>query len=147
MTANISKRRERTPRQSKPASADVTIQIDERDGQHVLVVKEISSPDQPTAAQQVIALSGTKVLSNDLTARGYPGINTVIAACAMIVTVVGDVLLIPRYRILGAAVASSIGYTASFGLTLLAFRARSGVRLPFLPRFPSSAVIDTNGVG
>ncbi|MFL6213517.1 MAG: hypothetical protein ACJ74J_06435 [Blastocatellia bacterium] len=59
MTANISKRRERTPRQSEPASADVTIQIDERDGQHVLVVKEISSPDQSTAAQQVIALSGS----------------------------------------------------------------------------------------
>ena len=59
MTANISKRRERAPRQSEPASADVTIQIAERDGQHVLVVKEASSPDQPTAAQQIIALSGS----------------------------------------------------------------------------------------
>ena len=80
-----------------------------------------------------IALSGTKVLSNDLTGRGYPGINTAIAAATMIATVVGDVLLIPRYGIIGAAVASSIGYGVSLGLTLRAFRGRSGIRLSFLP--------------
>jgi hypothetical protein len=59
MTANISKRRERTPRQSEPASAEVTIQIAERDGQHVLVVKETSSTDRQAAAQQIVALSGS----------------------------------------------------------------------------------------
>ena len=59
MTANFSKRRERAPRQSEPASADVTIQIAERDGQHVLVVKEKSSADRPTAAQQIVALNGS----------------------------------------------------------------------------------------
>jgi hypothetical protein len=58
MTANFSKRRERGPRQSEAASAEVTIQIAERDGQHVLVVKEKSSADHPTAAQQIIALPG-----------------------------------------------------------------------------------------
>jgi hypothetical protein len=57
MTAKFSKRRERPPRQSEAASAEVTIQIAERDGQHVLVVKETSSADQ-TAAQQVVALTG-----------------------------------------------------------------------------------------
>ena len=59
MTAKLSKQRERAARQSEPASAEVTIQIAERDGQHVLVVKETSSTDQPTAAQQIIALSGS----------------------------------------------------------------------------------------
>jgi hypothetical protein len=59
MTAKLSKRRERTARPSEPASDEVTIQIAERDGQHVLVVKEASSTDQPTAAQQIIALSGS----------------------------------------------------------------------------------------
>jgi hypothetical protein len=59
MTAKLSKRRERAVRQGEPASDEVTIQIAERDGQHVLVVKETSSTDQPTAAQQIIALSGS----------------------------------------------------------------------------------------
>jgi len=59
MTAKLSKRRERAPRQSETAGDDVTIQIAERDGQHVLVIKETPSPNQPTAAEQIIALSGS----------------------------------------------------------------------------------------
>ncbi|MEN3330681.1 MAG: hypothetical protein V7641_46 [Blastocatellia bacterium] len=56
MTANFSKRRARAPRQSKTASTEVTFQIAERDGQHVLVVKEKSSADRPAATQQIVAL-------------------------------------------------------------------------------------------
>ena len=59
MTAKLSKQRARASRQSETASADVTIQIAERGGQHVLVVKEASSQDQPTAAEQIVALSGS----------------------------------------------------------------------------------------
>lgn len=57
MTANFSKRRARTPRQSKAAGADVTIQIAERDGQPVLVVTETSAIDRQ-AAEQLGALNG-----------------------------------------------------------------------------------------
>jgi len=88
-----------------------------------------------------IALSGTKILSNDLTGRGYPGITTVIAACTMAITVIGDVLLIPKYGIIGAAAASSIGYSASLVLTLGAFRGRSGIRLSLLPRHSLSLAV------
>lgn len=59
MTANFPKRRERTSRQSEPATAEVTIQIAERDGQPVLVIKETSSADQQGAAQQIVALNGS----------------------------------------------------------------------------------------
>ena len=55
MTANFSKRRAR--RQSGANNADVTIQIAERDGQHVLVVKEQTSASG-RAAQQIVALDG-----------------------------------------------------------------------------------------
>jgi len=58
MTANFSKRRERRPRQSEPASAEVTIQIAERDGQHVLVVRE-TSPGDSQIIQQIVALTGS----------------------------------------------------------------------------------------
>ena len=56
MTANFSKRRERAPRQSEAASAEVTIQIAERDGKHILVVKEKPAADRQAAAQQIVAL-------------------------------------------------------------------------------------------
>lgn len=57
MTANFSKRRAHQPRQSKPASAEVTIQIAERDGQHVLVVRE-TSPVDSQVVQRAVAWSG-----------------------------------------------------------------------------------------
>jgi len=59
MTANSSKRRERAPRQSETAGPEVTIQIAERDGQHVLVVKETSTADPSAPAQQIVALPGS----------------------------------------------------------------------------------------
>jgi len=71
-----------------------------------------------------IALSGSKVLANELTARGFPGVNTIVALCGAVVTLTGDVALIPRYGIVGAAIASSIGYTAAFALICVAFRTR-----------------------
>ncbi|HEY9232282.1 MAG TPA: hypothetical protein VIS78_09045 [Blastocatellia bacterium] len=58
MTANFSKRRQPTPRQSETASAEVTIQIAERDGQHVLVVRE-TSPVNSQIVQQVVSLTGS----------------------------------------------------------------------------------------
>lgn len=72
-----------------------------------------------------VALSGSKILSNELVARGYPGINTVIALAGALVTVGADYILIPRAGILGASVASSIGYSASFAMTWMAFRRRA----------------------
>lgn len=60
MTTNFSKRRARATRQSETASTEVTIQIAERDGQHVLVVKEKSAADnRATAAQQIVTLPGS----------------------------------------------------------------------------------------
>jgi O-antigen/teichoic acid export membrane protein len=74
-----------------------------------------------------VALSGSKVLANELTARGFPGVNTMVAACGAVATIAGDVLLIPPYGILGASIASSIGYTLTFALMFLAFCRRTGI--------------------
>ena len=71
-----------------------------------------------------VALSGAKVLANELTARGFPGINAIIAAVGAVVTVACDVLLIPKFGIVGAAVASSIGYTLILVMMWRAFRQR-----------------------
>ena len=76
-----------------------------------------------------VALSGSKVLANELTARGFPGVNTVVAALGATATILSDLWLIPRYGIGGAAIASSVGYTLTFVLVLAAFRRRSRARL------------------
>jgi len=76
-----------------------------------------------------VALSGSKILANELTARGFPGMNTVVAALGATATIASDILLIPRYGIAGAAIASSIGYTLTFVLVLFVFRRRSRAQL------------------
>ncbi len=62
----------------------------------------------------VILLGGAKVLTNEIAGRGYPQYNSVNAGIALILTVIFDLILIPRLGILGAALASSIAYTAGF---------------------------------
>jgi len=62
----------------------------------------------------VILLGGAKVLTNEIAGRGYPQYNSLNAGIAFILTVILDLVLIPRFGILGAALASSIAYTAIF---------------------------------
>jgi O-antigen/teichoic acid export membrane protein len=59
----------------------------------------------------VVLLGGSKVLTNEIAGRGYPHYNSLNAALALVVTVVLDLVLIPRYGVLGAALASSAAYT------------------------------------
>jgi O-antigen/teichoic acid export membrane protein len=58
----------------------------------------------------VVFLGGSKVLTNEIAGRGYPHYNSLNAALALVVTVVLDLVLIPRYGVLGAALASSTAY-------------------------------------
>ncbi len=62
----------------------------------------------------VVLLGGAKVLTNDIAGRGYPHYNSVNAGLAIVLTVVLDLVLIPRHGIVGAALASTIAYTAIF---------------------------------
>ena len=68
----------------------------------------------------VILLGGAKVLTNEIAGRGYPYYNSVNSGLALVITVVLDLLLIPRYGVVGAALASSIAYTSIF-FTAIAF--------------------------
>lgn len=62
----------------------------------------------------VILLGGAKVLTNEIAGWGYPQYNSFNAGVALILTVILDLILIPRFGILGAALASSIAYTVIF---------------------------------
>lgn len=59
----------------------------------------------------VVLLGASKVLTNEITGRGYPQYNSINSGVALVLTVILDLILIPRYGISGAALASSISYS------------------------------------
>jgi O-antigen/teichoic acid export membrane protein len=58
----------------------------------------------------VVLLGGAKVLTNDIAGRGFPHYNSMIAGVTLILTVLLDILLIPRYGVSGAAFATTLTY-------------------------------------
>jgi O-antigen/teichoic acid export membrane protein len=73
-----------------------------------------------------VALAGGKVLSAYVFSRGRPLINTGIAFLTLLATVAGDLALIPAFGVKGAAMASSVAYILSLGLTAAAYKRLSG---------------------
>lgn len=59
----------------------------------------------------VILMSISNVLTSDLSGRNFPNIGAVASLLSLIATVVLDVLLIPAYGPVGAAIASSFSYS------------------------------------
>ena len=62
----------------------------------------------------VVLLGGAKVLTNEIAGRGFPHYNSINAGMSLVLTLVLDLMLIPRHQILGASLASSAAYTATF---------------------------------
>jgi len=83
---------------------------------------------RPSVAVVWILLPGTLALSlgrvgvSDLAGRGKNGYSSVFSITALIVTVLLDLLLIPRMGIWGAAVASSAAYSTNALLILCALK-------------------------
>lgn len=69
----------------------------------------------------VAIMSVAKVLAGDLVGRGKPEAGTIAAAASLLLTVVLDLLLIPRFGINGAAIASSLSYIAATIIITLFF--------------------------
>lgn len=62
----------------------------------------------------VVLLGSAKALTNEIAGRGYPHYNSINSGLALVMTVILDLRLIPQYGILGAAIASSVSYAATF---------------------------------
>jgi O-antigen/teichoic acid export membrane protein len=83
-------------------------------------------------APLILLLPGTwalglwKNLTADLIGRGRPGAKALSAGVAAGTTIVMDLLLIPRFGINGAAVASSCAYTVALVMSLSAYRRTTG---------------------
>lgn len=66
-----------------------------------------------------VLMGGTQVLLNEMVGRGLPHYSSMIIGCGLLFTVALDIALIPRYGIVGAAIASSVAYSVTFVLALL----------------------------
>jgi len=85
----------------------------------------------------VVLLGSAKVLTNEIAGRGYPHYNSAASGLALVLTLVLDLLLIPRLGVLGASLASSVAYTAIFFISIVFYlivsRKTTAVTLPPLP--------------
>ena len=61
----------------------------------------------------VVGQAVSRICFTDCSGRGYPGKATIAAAITATITITFDMLLIPKYSLFGAAVASSIAYCTS----------------------------------
>jgi O-antigen/teichoic acid export membrane protein len=67
----------------------------------------------------IVVYTCVMVLSPDLQARGRPDLNAWSAAASLALNVVGNLLLIPPYGVIGAALASTLAYLVTGLLTIL----------------------------
>ncbi len=74
----------------------------------------------------IVAYSVVAVLSRYVVGRGRPGLGTFVLVTGLVVNLVANLYLIPRLGIRGAAASSSISYTVTAALTLMAFLRISG---------------------
>ena len=66
----------------------------------------------------VVLMGASRILFNDITGRGYPHYNSVIAGLTFAATALLDLFLIPRNGVLGAAAASTLSYAFNFVLSV-----------------------------
>ena len=74
----------------------------------------------------IVALSICAILSNDVAGRGRPMLNTYFAAVTLIINLILNILWIPQYGIEGAALASTVSYTAQMIGRLFVYSKISG---------------------
>lgn len=73
-----------------------------------------------------VALSMWKVLVGDLVGRGHPSSKSLTAGAGILVAVPLDLVLIPRFGVPGAAVASSLAYSVCAASSLVMFSRATG---------------------
>lgn len=74
-----------------------------------------------------IPLSYARLLSGDIKGRGRPGLVSLASMIGVPITIVGDLLLVPRYGIVAAAVVSVVSYGATAIALARAYRQVSGI--------------------
>ncbi len=83
----------------------------------------------------IIALAPAKVLAAYIAGVGRPRLNLLVSTIGLLITLVLDLMLIPRLGIVGAAVASTVSYSLTALATFVVFQRITGVdpRLLIVP--------------
>ncbi|MFA9457605.1 flippase [Halalkalibacter sp. AB-rgal2] len=76
----------------------------------------------------IVAMVLFKILNADLAGRGYPLFALRVYVIALVLNIVLNILLIPRYDINGAAIASTISYSVGALLFSLSYKNKSQIR-------------------
>ena len=71
----------------------------------------------------IVAWSGARVLAQDIVARGKPELNVYMNGGVLLLNVVGNMVLIPRYGGVGAAIATTVAYCL-FAVMMMFFYTR-----------------------
>ncbi len=74
----------------------------------------------------IVAGSGSRILANDIAARGRPDLNMYFSILTVTINIAGNLYLIPRYSLLGAAIATTIAYTLNLMFRLIVYQQISG---------------------
>ena len=74
----------------------------------------------------IVVFSVTNVLSAYIAGIGKPRLNLLVSGISLVVTITLDLALIPKFNIVGAAIASTVSYTLSALLSLLFFVRETG---------------------
>ncbi|MFA5793501.1 MAG: flippase [Candidatus Brocadiia bacterium] len=77
----------------------------------------------------VVIFSFTTVIASYLAGVGLPHYNTIVAAVSFVVTIILDVILIPRWGINGAAIATSISYITATVVIILLYKKQTKISL------------------
>lgn len=75
----------------------------------------------------IVVGAASRVLANDIAARGRPELNMYTSVMVVAVNIVGNILLIPHYGLTGAAIVTSIAYTINFCMRLAMHHHFTGV--------------------
>ena len=69
----------------------------------------------------IIALSASRVLANDIAGRGRPELNMYMAIITVTVNILGNLVLIPVYGLLGASLATTVSYVLNLCIRLFVY--------------------------
>ncbi len=83
----------------------------------------------------IVVTSGSRVLANDIAARGRPDLNMYTSVFVLIINIIGNIILIPWLGVVGAALATSIAYVLNFSLRIWIYCSFVGVSFRHLLSF------------
>ena len=73
-----------------------------------------------------VTLGGSRIITNDIAGRGKPMLNTYVAIASVILNILLNIILIPKFGIIGAAWATAISYSITFILKTIIYSKISG---------------------